>query len=236
MPFGYSRNKAAPQAPPPVSAAPSAQPVARTTKDVVRTEHRNVEKAVRDLDREMLALQREEKKMEREIKELAAKGQNDHARILARSLVQNRNQQKQMKAQQYQLGGMKHNMSNAATQQTMAGVLGSANKAMAEVNGAVDTQGAMKNIMQYDKETEKMKMQQEMMNDVMNDAMGGEELDAETEDILAQVLDETALSAGQRMNTGPGVYARPQDPRAQSSKSGAQVDAEVEQMMAALRR
>eukprot|EP00184_Porphyridium_aerugineum_P008548 CAMPEP_0184691604 /NCGR_PEP_ID=MMETSP0313-20130426/405_1 /TAXON_ID=2792 /ORGANISM="Porphyridium aerugineum, Strain SAG 1380-2" /LENGTH=224 /DNA_ID=CAMNT_0027149349 /DNA_START=105 /DNA_END=779 /DNA_ORIENTATION=+ len=223
MGFGKSKQ---PQAPPP----PPQQPPP-TIDEIVKDEKRNIGKAQRDLDREANRLKQEEQKLIMEIKNLAAKGQNDNARVMAKQLVKNREQQKRLMTTKYNMGGVATNMTIAASQAKAGQVIGSANQAMTSINQTMDHQAMLKNVQQYEMQSEKMNMAQEMMDDAIDGGMNAE-LDAESEDILAQVLDDVALGKGSRAN------AVPQSKRvagAASASADADLDAEVEQMLRKLK-
>lgn len=58
--------------------------------ELLRENKRMIDKAIRDLDRERMGLQNQEKKLILDIKKGAKEGQMDSTKILARSLIRNR--------------------------------------------------------------------------------------------------------------------------------------------------
>jgi charged multivesicular body protein 2A len=52
----------------------------------------------------------------------------------------------------------------------------------------------------FEKESQVMDMKEEIMNDVMDDAMEGEDDEAETDEIVNQVLDEIGVHLDQSVN------------------------------------
>ena len=70
--------------------------VQRDPKEVAKEQKKIVRGAKRKIDREMKNLERAEKKNLAEIKKLAAKGQHGPAKIMAKSVAQQRAQMTQM--------------------------------------------------------------------------------------------------------------------------------------------
>jgi len=213
-------------APPPAPASP-----ALSMDEIVKNEKRNINKAQRDLDREAARLEQEEQKLKAEIYSLVAKGQNDHAKLMAKQLVKNREQQRRLMMTKCNIGGVGTNMTLAVSQAKTGHVIGSANQAMMAMNQTVDAQQVMKNIQQYEMQSEKMGMTQEMMDDALDGGMNAE-LDVESEDILAQVLDDAALDRGNKANPVPHSKIAPGQ---ESAIADDALDAEVEQMLRKLK-
>eukprot|EP00184_Porphyridium_aerugineum_P000251 CAMPEP_0184698682 /NCGR_PEP_ID=MMETSP0313-20130426/5211_1 /TAXON_ID=2792 /ORGANISM="Porphyridium aerugineum, Strain SAG 1380-2" /LENGTH=204 /DNA_ID=CAMNT_0027157653 /DNA_START=218 /DNA_END=832 /DNA_ORIENTATION=+ len=199
--------------------------------EIVKNEKRNINKAQRDLDREAARLEQEEQKLKAEIYSLVAKGQNDHAKLMAKQLVKNREQQRRLMMTKCNIGGVGTNMTLAVSQAKTGHVIGSANQAMMAMNQTVDAQQVMKNIQQYEMQSEKMGMTQEMMDDALDGGMNAE-LDVESEDILAQVLDDAALDRGNKANPVPQSKIAPGQ---ESAIADDALDAEVEQMLRKLK-
>ncbi|KAI0565779.1 Snf7 [Gracilaria domingensis] len=214
MVFGRRKAQSAPAAPPP-PAAPSQTP-AQTARAMARQNDRTIQRAQRDMQRERLQLEQKERQLEVEIKKLGRQGRIAEARILAKNLVQVRN----AKARTFQAGvhagaiGTQAKM--AATEAKMMEVIGNTTQIMQNANGMSDSSRYMNMLQQYDMQSEKYKLNQEMTDEVLDSVMGGEDIGAESDDVLNSVLDEIGLEVSNKVG-GSAVIAPqavPQQPAA----------------------
>jgi len=74
-------------------------------------------------------------------------------------------------------------------------------KAMSQMNKRINLPGIQKIMTDFQKESQVMDMKEEIMNDVMDDAMAGEDDEAESDEIVQQVLDEIGVNLDQSVST-----------------------------------
>lgn len=96
--------------------------------------------------------------------------------------------------------------------------------------------------MDFEKESEIMDMKEEMMNDTIDDVMGDEEDEAESDNIVNQVLDEIGIDMGQKMADAP-IAPTPEQQAAAHADAGtarqpvaADADADLQARLDNLRR
>lgn len=80
----------------------------KTTKEIQREEKRSIEKEVRNLEKEKQNLVRQEKDLMEQTKIAAKKGDSYSAKLLAKQIVQNRQQQEKLLKMSGQMNAMKH--------------------------------------------------------------------------------------------------------------------------------
>ncbi|CAN8072947.1 unnamed protein product [Agarophyton chilense] len=213
----FGRKKAQPSQPLPPPPPPSTQTPAQTARAMARQNDRTVQRAQRDMQRERLQLEQKERQLEVEIKKLGRQGRIAEARILAKNLVQVRN----AKARTFQAGAHAGAIATqakmAATEAKMMEVIGNTTQVMQNANGMNDSNRYMNMLQQYDMQSEKYKLKQEMTDEVLDSVLGGEDIGAESDDVLNSVLDEIGLEVSSKMG-GAAVIAPqsvPQQPALQ---------------------
>ncbi|KAL4431015.1 hypothetical protein ABPG75_006271 [Micractinium tetrahymenae] len=174
-----------------------------TPKELARSTQRDIGRNVRDLDREIASLQRDEQKLIKEIKAAARQGNQAGTRILAQQLVRLRSHITKLRTTQAQLRGVGLSVTTAATTSTVGTSLGTAGKAMAQMGAATDVKQMQKNMMQFGRENAKMEMTGEMMDSAIEDALDGDGVEEETDDVMAQVLDEIGIDLSAQIGAAP---------------------------------
>jgi charged multivesicular body protein 2A len=85
-------------------------------------------------------------------------------------------------------------------------------KAMKSMNQQIKLPQIQKIMQDFEKESEMMDMKEEMMGDAMDDALGDEGDEEETDNIVAQVLDEIGINLNQSVMNAlewkRGTYGR----------------------------
>lgn len=84
--------------------------------------------------------------------------------------------------------------------QTMGEAMRNVTKAMSQMNKRINLPGIQKIMTDFQKESQVMDMKEEIMNDVMDDAMAGEDDEAESDEIVQQVLDEIGVNLDQSVS------------------------------------
>eukprot|EP00871_Galdieria_phlegrea_P003360 jgi/Galph1/4024/GphlegSOOS_G2697.1 len=169
----------------------------------VRRYKRGIDRAIREMDRERTKLEQQEKKVKTEIRKLAKEGQMQSLKTLARDLVRTRSQiskfysmRTQMQSVSMQLTAMR---SNEVMAQAMKGVV----KAMRQMNRHMNLPEMQAILMEFEKQNEILGMKQEIMDDTIDDTMGADEEEAETEQVVNQVLDELGLETEGKLGVVP---------------------------------
>lgn len=80
----------------------------KTTKEIQREEKRSIEKEVRNLEKEKQNLVRQEKDLLEQTKIAAKKGDTYSAKLLAKNIVQNRQQQEKLLKMSGQMSALKY--------------------------------------------------------------------------------------------------------------------------------
>lgn len=140
-----------------------------------------------------------------EVKALGRQGRIPEAKMLAKNLVQVRN----AKAKTFQAGVQVAAIGNQArmaqTDATMLGVMSAASGVMKNANEIANPEKHMQMVQDFDMQSEKYKLNQEMTDEVLDSVLGGEDVDAETDDVLNSVLDEIGLEVSSKAGATPAL-------------------------------
>jgi charged multivesicular body protein 2A len=178
----------------------------KTTKEIIREQQRMMRRSIRDIDREHLQLERQEKKTIGEIKKLARDGQTDSARTMAKNLVRTRQQMKKLTQMKAELQSVSMRIQTLQSQQAVAEAMKGCTRAMIRMNKQVDVAGMQRMMMEFERQSEMLEMKDEMIEDAMDDMMDVDE-EAESEDIVNQVLDEIGISLSAQLVDAPAQQA-----------------------------
>jgi len=189
----------------------------KTPQEMMREQQRLVQRSIREIDRERMQMQQQEKKTIIEIKKMAKQNQIPAAKILAKQLVQTRNNitklytmRAQMQTVYTQLSTMK---SSAAMTEAMAG----ATKAMKRMNKKMNLPSMQAIMMEFEKQNEMMGMKQEMIDDTLGE-LDEDEDDEESEEVINQTLEEIGIDVGGQLADVPTQRATAQKAPAQRKK------------------
>lgn len=155
------------------------------------------------MERELLSIDREEKKLIKEIKDAARTGNEKGARLLAKSLVRLRGQRTKVLASSAQLRGVRASIGTAAVTGKMGESMAKATEAMAAMGKTNDPAKIAETMQQFQKENAKMEMGQEMMDDNLDGIFDDDDTEAETSDLMNQVLDEIGVDITAQMGSAP---------------------------------
>jgi division protein CdvB (Snf7/Vps24/ESCRT-III family) len=184
-----------------------------TLKEQVRENERTVNKQARELDRERLALQRQEKQITAEIKKAAKEGNEQAARILAKSLIRNRQQQTQMLTTSVQMKGVNTAMKSQVATAKMAEAMGTSANIMGKMNAQINPAQVQQIMANFERQNEMMAMKDEMISDTLDSAMGVDGEDEEVDQAMGEVLDSLGIELGGKLsgvNAGRGKMSRQQ--------------------------
>lgn len=175
-------------------------------KEAAREAKRNARKEVRanqrDLDREIRELDRQEQQVKQELKQRAKKAtsQNDPTlKVLAKQLVQVRQQRDKLFTARSQVGAMGMHATTMASQVAAVSALGSVTDTLKVANSQMDMKETMKVMAQFQLENERITAKEELMDDALADAFDTEEMEEEAENVTAQVLAELGVEMDAQM-------------------------------------
>lgn len=176
-------------------------------------------------------MEAQEKKLKVQIKRTAKEGQVDGARMLAKDLVRTRANITRMYQMRTQMQSVSMQLTTMRTNETMATAMSNCAKIMGRMNQTMHLPAMQSVMMQFEMEHGKMEMTQEMMDDAMGDMLGGADEEAQTDDVINQVMDELGLETGSKLGA---MTAGKDNPAAIGASSVA--DSELERRMEQLRR
>lgn len=175
-------------------------------------------------------MEAQESKLKAQIKKTAKSGQIEAARMLARDLVRTRSHVTRMYQMRTQMQSVSMQLTAMRTNEAMANAMGNVVMIMAKINQTMNLPGMQNVMMQFEMEHGKMEMTQEMMDDAMADTLAGADEEAQTDDVINQVMDELGLETGSKLGAVATTHGAP---TAQPNATG---DSELEARMEQLRR
>eukprot|EP00955_Chlamydomonas_euryale_P105363 365632-Chlamydomonas_euryale.AAC.27 len=120
----------------------------------------------------------------------------DAVKVMAKSLVRNRNAVTKMYGLKSQLQAVSLRLATLKSTQAMAEAMGGATKAMRMMNRQLNMPQLHKIMREFERQNERMEMTSEMMGDAVDDAMGvrlpGHECDCVCGDVLMAGMDRGA--------------------------------------------
>ncbi|CAK4136237.1 unnamed protein product [Aphanomyces euteiches] len=175
----------------------------KTPREQAREAKREISHSQRDIEREKMALERQERQLIADIKRAAKERNQAGTKILAKQLIQVRQQKDKMTVMKSSLGSMSLQTTSMAAQMTMVTAMEKSTKTMAATSKQMDMGRFQKVIMEFEKQNEMMGVKEEMINDSLIDAFDDEEIEVEGDAVVDQVLTEIGLDLGQLMADAP---------------------------------
>lgn len=172
-------------------------------RQIAREAKRETRRGQRDIEREIAALERQEKQLVTEIKNTAKRGNPKATRILAKQLVQLRNQRDKLIGVKASVGAVGMQASAMAANVGAMHAVASATKAIGAVNATMDAQGTMQAMQQFQRQMEIMNVKEEMLDETLSDAFDNEEVEEEADGIVEQTLAEIGVALDSTMADAP---------------------------------
>ncbi|KAA8914816.1 Snf7-domain-containing protein [Sphaerosporella brunnea] len=163
---------------------------------------RALEKAQRELDRERVKLEGQEKKLIAEIKRSAKTGQMGACKIQAKDLVRTRRHIKKFVQMKTQLQAISLRIQTVRSHEQMMVAMKGATTLLGAMNRTMNLPVLQRIAMEFQKENDIMDQRQEMMDDSIDDITGLDE-EEETDEVVAQVLDEIGVNLNQALGETP---------------------------------
>lgn len=186
---------------------------------MLRENKRMIDRAIRDLDRERTGLQTQEKNMVAEIKKMAKNNQMEAVKVMAKSVVRNRNAITKLFQLKSQLQAISLRMAELKSTQAMTEAMRGTTKAMAAMNRKMQLPALAKIMREFEKQNSRMEYASEAMGDAMDMAFEADGEEQETDDLVNQVLDEIGVDTTAALVKAPaaelaGAVAAPPVPQA----------------------
>ncbi|RHY28049.1 hypothetical protein DYB32_006307 [Aphanomyces invadans] len=192
----------------------------KTPRERAKEAKRGIAQSQRELEREKMALERQEKQLIADIKKAAKEGNTGGTKILAKQLIQLRQQKDKMTMLKSNLGsiglqttvihggpndnGCSHRKDHKGINVlVMTSQFFTRCQTMASTSKQMDMNRFQKVIMDFEKQSEMMGMREEMLDDTLIDAFDDEEVEAEGDAVVDQVLTEIGLDLGSLMADAP---------------------------------
>ena len=195
-------------------------------KEQLRENDREFRHTERQLQRDRTQLERQEKQLELDIRKAAKQGNNQAATTLAKQLIQVRNQKTKSMAMSGKMTALNHQTKTMATTAKMAQTMGATAKTMAKVNDQFDPVKVQKTMQDFERESTKMEMSEEMMTDTLDSVLAGSDDEAETDAVVANILDEIGIEMTGKLAAAPSGV-----PEAKKDIT----DADIERMLTQLK-
>ena len=177
----------------------------KTPAEMLRENKRMIDRAIRDLDRERMGLQAQEKKTVAEIKKMAKDNQMEAVKVMAKSVVRNRNAVNKLFQLKSQLQAVSLRMSELKSTQAMADAMKGTTKAMATMNKQMQLPALAKIMREFEKQNMKMEVASDAMGEAMDMAFEGEGEEEETDELVSQVLDEIGIDTNATLAAVPAA-------------------------------
>ncbi|XP_075250940.1 charged multivesicular body protein 2a-like [Convolutriloba macropyga] len=168
------------------------------TKEQMRKNDRELNKVTRDLDKERAANEREQKKLEMEIKKAVKANNKPVAAALAKQLVQMRKANERTLMAQGRIRGVQMQQKSMAANQKVADSMAQTTKVMAKASP--DVRKTAQTMQQFQKQNERMQMQEEMLDDAMAVALSDDE--GAEDEVINQVLSEIGVDINAQLPQG----------------------------------
>ncbi|XP_047327819.1 vacuolar protein sorting-associated protein 2 homolog 3-like [Impatiens glandulifera] len=174
-----------------------------TAKEALRQSRRDMTNATRGIEREITTLQSEEKKLVVEIKRTAKTGNEAATKMLARQLIQLRQQISKLQTSRAQMRGIATHTQAMSAQSSVAAGMKGATDAMSAMNKQMAPAKQIQVMKEFQKQSAQMDMTSEMMSDSIDDVLDSDEAEEETDELTNQVLDEIGIDVASQLSSAP---------------------------------
>src|SRR5699024_8807307 len=162
-------------------------------EEMLRQNQRALNKAMRDLDRERSKMEAQEKKLIADIKKMAKDNQMDAVKIMAKDLVRTRRYVKKFILMRANIQAVSLKVQTLRSQNAMATAMRGVTKALQSMNRQMNLPQIQRIMHEFEKQSDIMDMKEEMMSEAIDDVIGDEQDEEESDQVVAQVLDELGV-------------------------------------------
>ncbi|XP_056400408.1 charged multivesicular body protein 2a-like [Hyla sarda] len=167
----------------------------------LRQNQRALTRAMSELDLERQKMEQQETKVIGDMKKMAKQGQMDAMKDMAKDVVGKRRYIKKFISMKAKMQAVSHKMPTMKSHNSMAQAMKGVTKDMAAMNRQMKLPQIQKITTEFEKESGIMDVREE----TMNDAMGDEDVEAETDAVVSQVLDELGLTLTDELSNLPAT-------------------------------
>jgi charged multivesicular body protein 2A len=149
-----------------------------------------------------MKLEQQEKKLVADIKRSAKAGQMGACKIQAKDLVRTRRYITKFAQMKTQLQAISLRIQTVRSNEAMMVSMKGATSLLGSMNRSMNLPALQRIAMEFEKENDIMDQRQEMMDDAIDDVTGLDE-DEESDEVVAQVLDEIGVDLNQALGETP---------------------------------
>jgi charged multivesicular body protein 2B len=175
----------------------------KDVKEELREQNKVLRSAQRDIERDRNQLEREKKRLEIEIKKAAKDGNKQVLTILAKQLIQLRNQETRSVTASSRITGIKTHTQVMASNMAMANAMKTTTGTMAKMNQLQDPVKTAQIMKEFEKQNMKMDMTDEMINETLDGVLDGSDDEAQSDAIVNKVLDEIGIEISGKLVNAP---------------------------------
>ena len=170
---------------------------------MIRENQRTLNRSVRHLDAEYERLSDCETKLVADCKQAAREGHMKMCQVLARDLVRCRVHREKVVIFKSQMGAVSLQLTSMASTHAVAVSMRDVTRTMMAVNRSMKLPAIQKIMMEFQKQSEVMELNQELMDDAVGNAMSNTDDEQESESLVNQVLDEIGIDMKDKMVDAP---------------------------------
>jgi charged multivesicular body protein 2A len=165
----------------------------KTAKDIIRENRRTLNRSIRQQDRDRISLENDEKTLILNIKKAAQANQLKSMRIMAKDLVRIRRHQAKSANMTAQLRAVGFQMTSVQSTQQLAESVSNVTRSMTTLNRQMSVPAMRNTMTEFARQSDKMEQTQNTISDAIDDTMNGEEDEAESDEVVNQILDEIGI-------------------------------------------
>lgn len=181
----------------------------KTPDEILRENKRAIDRAIRELEREKNRMEQQEVKLKNDIKKEAKANQMDSVKIMAKDLVRTKSQIKKFNIMKANLQAISLKTATLKSQNSMAQAMRGVTQGLVRMNRQMNLPQIQRIIQEFQKQTDMVDMKEEIINDVMDEVFEEEGDEAESDQIVNQVLDELGIEMNSTLSTLPTSAKQP---------------------------
>ncbi|KAI1718706.1 snf7 domain-containing protein [Ditylenchus destructor] len=200
-----------------------------TEREQARADEKQLRTANRGLSTDLRQLELKEKQLEAEIKKLAKAGHKDACKVLAKQLVQIRQQKTKNINTSATISSVSSKNRQMRSMNNMSKAMGSAAQTMHAVDKQMPIAQFAKDMRDFTQTQDKMDLREEVINDTLDSMLEVDE--GEEERVINQVLDEIGIETNKQLDKVPRVH----DALGETSRASKKEDVDLDRLLAQLK-
>lgn len=207
----------------------------KDVKEEIKEQNKVLRGAQREIDRDRNTLEREKQRLELEIKKMAKQGNKQACIILAKQLVQLRNQETRSVAASSRINGIKTHTQVMASNIKLGEAMKTTTSTMAKMNKIQDPVKTAQIMKEFERENMKMGMTDEMINETLDGVLEGSDDEQESDAIVNKVLDEIGIEITGKMLNAPTPGKGPLGAKKTAEADDFVSDSDIQDMLSKLK-